>query len=276
MKRLDGKVALITGAARGQGRSHAIRLAEEGADVIAVDICRQIDSVVYPMSTPSDLAETVKLVEDYGSRIIAHEADVRDHGAMASIVAEGVAELGHIDIVLCNAGILNIIGEPGSRTQAWHDSIDVMLTGVFNTIDVVVPPMIEHGTGGSIVITSSTAGLKVLTPSLVTSPPGCLGYHAAKHGLVGLMKVYAKALGQYNIRVNTVHPTGVNTPMVANEDFPQWVQLHPELTGTLSNALPVDMVEAVDVSNMIAWLCSEEARYVTGSAMPVDAGFLLG
>ena len=272
MARLNGKVAFITGAARGQGRSHAVRLAEEGANIIAVDICRQLDTVDYPMSVPSDLEQTVALVEAAGGKIVAKEADVRDREAMDAAVQEGLSTFGQIDIVLPNAGILNIMSP---QTQAWHEAVDVMLTGVFHAIDLCLPSMIERGQGGSIVITSSTAGLKPLTPSLATTPPGCLGYHAAKHGLVGLMKAYANALGEHNIRVNTVHPTGVNTPMVTNEAFAKWGELHPEILTTLGNVLPVQLIEPGDVSNAIVFLCSDEARYVTGIAMPIDAGFVL-
>jgi SDR family mycofactocin-dependent oxidoreductase len=272
---MEGRVAFITGAARGQGRSHALRLAEEGADIIAVDLCQQIDSVAYPMSTPEDLRETVKLVEERDRRIVAAEADVRDHQAIQEVVDRGVAELGNVDIVLPNAGILNIIGEAGAGRQAWFDAIDVMLTGVYNAIEATIPSMIAGGKGGSIVITSSTAGLRPLTPTLATSRAGSLGYHAAKHGVLGLMKVYANGLAEHSIRVNTVHPTGVATPMVVNEQFGQWVTDNPEMMSGLAHPLPIQMVEAVDISNAIVWLCSEQARYITGINVPVDGGLSL-
>jgi SDR family mycofactocin-dependent oxidoreductase len=265
--RVDGKVAFITGAARGQGRSHAIRLAEEGADVILVDICAQIDSVPYPMSTPADLAETVRLVEKAGGRAVPVEADVRDHDELRAAFEAGVAQLGAVEIVVANAGIA-----PLSRPEkfaAWQDVIDINLTGVFNTVEVAIPSMIERDAGGAIVLISSTAGLTGITgPSR-----GGLGYSASKHGLVGLMRNYANNLAQHSIRVNTVHPTGVNTPMVVNAAVEQFLAEDPSLSNDMSNALPVAMLEPSDISNAVLWLVSDEARFVTGVALPVDAGF---
>ncbi len=266
--KLEGKVAFITGAARGQGRSHAIRLAEEGANVIAVDICAQIASVAYPMSTPEDLAETVKAVEALDRRIVARQADVRDEAGLRAAFEAGVAELGPVDIVLANAGIapMSLAQEPH---QAWQDVIDVNLTGVFNTVEIAIPSMIERGQGGAIVLTSSTAGINGIGgPSR-----GGLGYTASKHGVVGLMRSYANSLAPHRIRVNSVHPTGVNTPMVVNEVMQEWLAADPSLSDAMANALPVDMVEAVDISNAIVWLVSDDARYVTGVTLPVDAGF---
>jgi SDR family mycofactocin-dependent oxidoreductase len=265
--KLEGKVAFITGAARGQGRSHAIRLAQEGASIIAVDICAQIDTVPYPMATPEDLTQTVKEVEALDRRIIARRADVRDEAALRAAFEAGVAELGPVDIVLANAGIAPLARHetPG----AWQDVIDVNLTGVFNTVETAIPSMIERGQGGAIVLTSSTAGINGIGgPSR-----GGLGYTAAKHGVVGLMRSYANNLAPHRIRVNTVHPTGVNTPMVVNEAMQEFLAADPSLGNAMANALPVDMVEAVDISNAIAWLVSDDARYVTGVALPVDAGF---
>jgi SDR family mycofactocin-dependent oxidoreductase len=267
MGKLEGKVAFITGAARGQGRSHAIRLAQEGASIIAVDICAQIDTVPYPMATPEDRAQTVKEVEALDRRIIARRADVRDEAALRAAFEAGVAELGPVDIVLANAGIAPLARHetPG----AWQDVIDVNLTGVFNTVETAIPSMIERGQGGAIVLTSSTAGINGIGgPSR-----GGLGYTAAKHGVVGLMRSYANNLAPHRIRVNTVHPTGVNTPMVVNEAMQEFLAADPSLGNAMANALPVDMVEAVDISNAIAWLVSDDARYVTGVALPVDAGF---
>lgn len=267
MGKLEGKVAFVTGAARGQGRSHAVRLAEEGADVIAVDLCAQIDTVAYPMSTPDDLADTVKQVEALDRRIVAREADVRDRAAMQAAFDEGVAELGHVDIVLANAGIAPMSLQP--REQEWQDVVDVNLTGVYNTVQVAVPSMIDRGAGGAIVLTSSTAGIN----GIGGHTPGGLGYTAAKHGVVGLMRSYANYLAPHSIRVNTVHPTGVNTPMVVNDAMQEFLQSDPSMSNALANALPVDMVEAVDISNAILWLVSDDARYVTGVTLPVDAGF---
>jgi SDR family mycofactocin-dependent oxidoreductase len=273
MGKLDGKVAFITGAARGQGRSHAVRLAEEGADIIALDICQSLDTLGYPLATPDDLAATVKLVEELDRRIIAREADVRDHAGTKRVLDEGLSEFGHVDIVVANAGIMPILGDKAKEDRAWLDAIDVMLTGVFYTIDSAVPSMVERGEGGSIVITSSTAGLKGLSKSVETATAGMLGYTAAKHGVVGLMRAYANALAPHRIRVNTVHPTGVNTPMVVNEGFGVFVTEHPDAAAALQNPLPVELIEPVDISNAIVWLCSEDARYVTGVTLPVDAGY---
>jgi SDR family mycofactocin-dependent oxidoreductase len=266
--RLEGKVAFITGAARGQGRSHAIRLAQEGADIIAVDICRQIASVPYPMATPDDLAETVRSVEALDRRIFAREADVRDRGGLKAAFEAGVAELGPVEIVLANAGIAPMVET--DQADAWQDVIDVNLTGVFNTVETAIPAMIERGAGGAIVLTSSTAGLT----GIGGAAPGGLGYTAAKHGLVGLMRSYANNLAPHRIRVNTVHPTGVNTPMVVNDIMQAFLQADPSIGQAMANALPVDMVEPVDISNAILWLVSDEARYVTGITVPVDAGFV--
>jgi len=264
---------LISGAARGQGRSHAIRLAEEGADIIAFDICRQIETVEYPMSTADDLAETVKMVENLDRRIYAVEADVRDRDALEKLVAEGIAELGRLDIVIANAGIFPLTGAMGNSHQAWCDAIDVMLTGTYNTITATIPALIEGGAGGSLVITNCTAGLNGLISHLEATSPGCIGYIAAKHGLVGVMRMYAKCLGPYNIRVNSVHPAAVDTLMITNEFFSQWIRDNPG--ERMKNVLPVRLLDPVDVSNAILWLCSDAGRYVTGVTLPVDAGFTL-
>ncbi|WP_018636427.1 mycofactocin-coupled SDR family oxidoreductase [Parafrankia elaeagni] len=268
MGKLDGKIAFITGAARGQGRSHAIRLAQEGADIIAVDICAQIASVPYPMSTPEDLAQTVKEVESLGRRIVARQADVRDLPALQQVFDDGTAELGPVDIVLANAGI----GPGGMATEddQWADVISVNLTGVWNTGRVAIPSMVERNQGGAIVLTSSTGGLiGVGLPSA-----GFQGYTAAKHGVVGLMRSWANYLAPYSIRVNSVAPTTVKTPMAANGDLSVITAGSPELARVLANAMPVDAVDPVDVSNAILWLVSEDARYVTGTVVPVDAGQL--
>jgi SDR family mycofactocin-dependent oxidoreductase len=265
--RLEGKVAFITGAARGQGRSHAVRLAQEGADIIAVDICKQIESVAYPMATPADLAETVSEVEALDRRIFAREADVRDEAGLRAVFEAGVAELGPVDIVLANAGIAPMsVQEVG---DGWQDVIDVNLTGVFNTVEIAIPSMIERGKGGAIVLTSSTAGIN----GIGGPTRGGLGYTASKHGVVGLMRSYSNILAPHSIRVNSVHPTGVNTPMVVNDIMQQFLEQDPSLGQAMANALPVGMVEAVDISNAILWLVSDEARYVTGITLAVDAGF---
>jgi SDR family mycofactocin-dependent oxidoreductase len=269
---LDGKVAFISGGARGQGRSHAVQLAKEGADIVTFDICEQIDSVPYPLGTEDELAETVKQVEALGRGIVAAKADVRDEAAIDKVFREGLAEFGRVDIVLANAGVMPVLGPTSTVVQAWHDCIDVMLTGVLYTIEAAIPTLVEQNQGGSIVITSSAAGLKGTTRSLRTKTYEMLGYTAAKHGVVGLMRAYANALGGYGIRVNSIHPTGADTPMVNNSAFLGAAPEVPELFEAMTNILPIPLIEAKDVSNAIAWLVSDGARYVTGATIPVDAG----
>jgi SDR family mycofactocin-dependent oxidoreductase len=268
MGKLEGKVAFITGAARGQGRSHAIRLAQEGADIIAVDICAQIASVPYPMATPDDLAETVKEVEALDRRIFARQADVRDAASLKAVLEAGVADIGAVDIVLANAGIAPLSTTHSAATE-WQDVVDVNLTGVYNTVEAAKEALVKRGQGGAIVLTSSTAGIT----GIGGKNPGGLGYTAAKHGVVGVMRAYANQLAPYSIRVNTVHPTGVRTPMIVNDAMQEYLQSDPQLANAAANALPVDMVEPVDISNAIVWLVSDDARYVTGVTLPVDAGF---
>jgi SDR family mycofactocin-dependent oxidoreductase len=266
MGTLEGKVAFITGAARGQGRAEAIRLAQAGADIVAVDICQQLESVVYKMSTADDLDETVRLVKDLGRRIVAEEADVRDVDALQAAFDRGVAELGPVTIVVANAGI-----GPGGMAPAevqWTEVIDVNLKGVWNTGRVAIPSMIEHAQGGSIILTSSTGGVTG-SPSDV---PGMLGYTAAKHGVIGLMRSWANFLAKHSIRVNSVAPTTVRTPMANDGDVSMIMKYAPELANSLTNALPVEAVDAEDVANAVAWLASDEARYITGTVLPVDAG----
>jgi SDR family mycofactocin-dependent oxidoreductase len=274
MGSLEGKVAFITGAARGQGRSHAVRLAEEGADIIAVDICRQMSAVEYPMSTPEDLEETVRLVEALDRRIVATQADVRDRAGLKAALDAGLAQFGHVDIVLANAGILTSYGDTGvDEEETWRQVIDTDLGGVWRTVRLAIPPMIERGQGGAIVLTSSTAGLKAIDGG---EGVAFESYTAAKHGVVGLMRMFAKSLAPHSIRVNSVHPTGVNTPMIVNEAIQRQLATR-EAAGaeTLKNLLPVEMVEPVDISNAVLWLVSDAARYVTGVTLPVDAGFTI-
>lgn len=272
MGELSGKAAFITGAARGQGRAHAVKLSSMGADIIAVDLCDQIASVPYPMATPDDLAATVKLVQDNGARIIAGQADVRDRDALKTALKAGVEELGgRLDIVIANAGIAPMAGE-----DAWQDVIDVNLTGVYNTLDVAMRPMVKAGNGGSIVLISSVAGLVGLASPMA----GSVGYAAAKHGMVGLMRVYANLLASQNIRVNSIHPAGVDTPMIDNEFTRKWLsQLTSDSEAAksapnMTNALPVQVLEAEDIANTVAWLVSDAGRYITGVTLPVDAGFV--
>jgi len=268
----EGRVALITGAARGQGRSHAVRFAEEGADIIAVDICDQIDCVGYPMATREDLDETVNLVEKTGRRIVASRGDVRDFERLKTIAANGVAELGRVDFVLANAGIGPLVGEQRHDIVAYVDAVDVMLTGVYYTIEATLPALLDHGDGGAIVITSSTAGLNSLCPTFSVRSHGFAGYHAAKHGVVGLMRYYATSLAEKNIRVNSVHPTGVATPMILNEPAAQHMAEHPEGNSAFENLLPVELIEPADVSDAMVYLCGQSGRYITGITLLVDGG----
>ncbi|HTF11439.1 MAG TPA: mycofactocin-coupled SDR family oxidoreductase [Asanoa sp.] len=275
MGRVEGKVAFITGAARGQGRSHALRLAEEGADIIAVDLCGQVDSVPYPMSTPDDLAETVKAVEALDRRIVAMQADVRDYAALKRAVDEGVAQLGRLDIVSANAGISSVGRADELSEQTWRDMIDTNLTGVWHTAKAAIPALKSGGAGGSMVLTSSAAGLMAMEN---------IGHYvSAKHGVIGLMRTLALELAPHSIRVNAICPTTVDTPMIQNDAT--YRLFRPDLDNptvddaaesflTL-NALPIRWVEARDISNALLFLASDEARYITGVALPVDAGTLI-
>jgi (+)-trans-carveol dehydrogenase len=271
--RVAGKVAFITGAGRGQGRSHAIRLAEEGADIIAVDICKDYKSVGYGMSTEADLAETAKQVEALDRRIIAAQADVRDYAGLKQALDEGVAQLGRLDIVSANAGILShgLAAELDETT--WRDVIDINLTGVWHTAKAAIPHLIAGARGGSIILTSSGVTLK--------GTPNFAHYVSAKHGLVGLMRTLALELAPHSIRVNSLHPTSVDTGMLRNEETlrlfrpdlrsPTVDDAGPAFQAT--NALPVPWVEPADISNAVLFLASDEARYITGVPLPVDAGF---
>ncbi|MTD52921.1 mycofactocin-coupled SDR family oxidoreductase [Amycolatopsis pithecellobii] len=264
MTRLEGKVALISGAARGQGRAHAIRLAKEGADIIAFDVCQPLPTIQYPLATPEDLAVTAREVGKLGRRILTFEADVRDLKALNQIVGTGVRELGRLDIVCANAGTVNYATNGWALDEeAWDESIGINLTGVWKTLKASIPAMIEAGNGGSIIITSSLAGLK--------GWPRLASYAAAKHGVVGLMRTLAIELAQYSIRVNTVHPGNTQTPMV---DGIRELFAHESSGANMQNLLPVELLEAEDIANAVLWLASDETRYVTGISVPVDAGFL--
>ena len=272
MGRMDGKVAFITGAARGQGRSHALRLAQEGAEIIAVDLCRPVETVPYEMPSSDDLAETAKLVEELDRRIVAREADVRDLSQLQAVVQEGISEFGHIDVVCANAGIGTVAPAMEMDEQTWQEMIDINLTGVWKTIKAAVAPMVERRQGGAVIITSSVAGL--------TGFPNLAHYVAAKHGVVGLMRTLTQELAPYMIRVNTVNPTTVDTKMVMSEFFYRLVR--PDLENptredmgeafTGLNALPIPWVDPIDISNAVLFLASDESRYVTGLTMTVDAG----
>jgi SDR family mycofactocin-dependent oxidoreductase len=273
MGKLDGKVAFITGAGRGQGRAHAVRLAEEGADIIAVDVCEDLPTVPYPLSSPDDLEHTAKLVRDTGARVVTKVADVRDISTLRTAFDEGVAELGsRIDIVVANAGVMHygdVDFTHEDDDSSWEMAIAVLLTGVRNTIKVSRQALVDGGRGGAIIIISSAAGLKGMSDG----NGGPDGYVAAKHGVVGLMRSYANVLAPHSIRVNTIHPTGVMTPMIMNEAFASWVAHHPEIADRMTNPMPVPALEPVDVSHAVAFLASDEAKYITGVTLPVDAGF---
>jgi (+)-trans-carveol dehydrogenase len=270
---MAGKVALISGAARGQGRNHAVRLAEEGADIIAFDAAAPVPAQGTPPASLQDLAETVRLIEKLDRRILATQADVRDADAVAELVERGVAEFGGLDVVVANAGIQGIPGPAAQTSPAdWASVIDVNLTGVFHTIRPTIPHLVTRG-GGAIVITSSSIGLR--------SVPNLAPYGAAKAGLTGLMRTLALELAQHSIRVNTINPTTVGTPMLLNPinfglfrpdlDNPTEEDVLPVYRSL--NALPVPYLDADDISNAVLFLASDEGRYVTGVALPIDAGY---
>jgi SDR family mycofactocin-dependent oxidoreductase len=273
--RVEGKVAFITGAARGQGRSHAVRLAQEGADIIAVDVCADMPGMPYPGAAEADLAETVEQVEALDRRIVAAKADVRDYGALRTALDDGVAQLGRLDIVSANAGIGSSPHQAQDLAEpTWQVMIDVNLTGVWHTAKAAIPHLIAAG-GGALVLTSSAAGLQAY--------PNVAHYVSAKHGVVGLMRTLALELAPHSIRVNSIHPTQVDTTMIQNEAT--WRLFRPDLehptradfepASQQMNALPIPWVEPVDISNAVLFLASDEARYITGVALPVDAGCLL-
>ena len=253
MASLDGKVAFITGVARGQGRSHAVRLAADGASIIGVDICADIASNGYPMASRDELDETVALVEAKGGKMIASVADVRDFHALKGAVDRGVEQFGRLDIVLANAGIATMAFREltiEEELEQWTDVVDVNLIGAFHTAKAAIPHLIAGQRGGSIVFTSSTAGLK----GFGGLQGGGLGYAASKHGIVGLMRTLANALAPQNIRVNTVHPTAVRTMMAVNPAMVSFLENYPDGGPHLQNPLPVDMLEPEDVSAAIAYL----------------------
>jgi SDR family mycofactocin-dependent oxidoreductase len=272
MGKLEGKVAFITGAARGQGRSHAVLLASEGADIIAVDTAKQVETVPYDTATAADLDETVKQVEALDRRIIASEVDVRDLAGLKKAADDGVAALGRLDIVLANAGINTMAPTLEMDEEMWQTMIDINLTGVWKTVRAAAPHIVAGGRGGSIVITSSLASIAV--------NENIAHYSSAKAGLVGLMQVLAKELGPKSIRVNTIHPTTVATPMILNDatyqlfrpDLENPTRADFEEAASQMNRLPVPMIEPIDISNTVLYLVSDAGRYVTGTTQVVDAG----
>lgn len=271
--RFDGKVVLVTGAARGQGRSHAASLAREGADVAILDICEQIPSVEYAMPGDSDLAETARLVTEAGRRALAIRADVRDSAQVRDAVQRTARELGGLHGVVANAGILPTTGAAAQSLDAWHAALDTMLSGVFYTLREATAVMVADQVRGSLVVTASTSSFRGTAYDLETLSPGQVGYGAAKHGVLGVVRNFAMALGPQGIRVNAVAPMGVRTPMVVNDFF---ARRHADCPpGWMANAMGVGLIEPQDVSDAVLWLLSAESRYVTGSVIPVDSGLLL-
>lgn len=275
--RVEGKVAFITGAAHGQGRSHAVRLAQEGADIIAIDVCKRVvQNSPIPPATPEDLAETADLVKGLNRRIFTAEVDVRDYDALKAAVDAGVDQLGRLDVIVANAGIGNGGDTLDQCTEHdWQEMIDVNLSGVWKTVKAGVPHILAGGKGGSIILTSSVGGLKAY--------PHCGNYVAAKHGVVGIMRSFAVELGHHMIRVNSVHPTHVSTGMIMNEGT--WKLFRPDLENPgpddmapicqMFHTLPVPWVDAEDISNAVLFFASDESRYITGVTLPVDAGSCL-
>jgi (+)-trans-carveol dehydrogenase len=273
-RRFEDKVVFISGVARGQGRQHAVRFAAEGARIIGVDVCSDQPNTPYPLATEDDLAETVRRVESAGGAMHAEVADVRDLDALRRALKGGMDKYGRLDVILANAGTYSPGPTQWLTSEAWDETVSINLTGVFNTVRAGINRMIEQNEGGAIVITSSTAGLK----GFYGSP----AYNAAKHGVVGFMRSLALELAPNNIRVNTVHPTSVHTPMIINDVFPRLVRMDLENPTTEDageflrpqQALDTPWVEADDISDAVLWLCSDEARWVTGTTLPVDAGSL--
>ena len=273
MGKLDGKVVLITGGARGQGRSHALTFAREGAEVVICDVASSLPTVPYPLASAGELAETARMVEDLGRRCLALQADVRSSAGMRGVVERAVSEFGQVDILLANAGIESF-GEAWELTDdQWDEMIAVNLTGVWKSCRAVIPHMIERRTG-VILLTSSIAGLKGLANQA--------HYCAAKHGVVGLMRALAIELAPHGIRVNTIHPSSVDTPIIKNQAmYTLFSGGKPDATleevtpGFRSlNLLDIPWMEPQDISNAVLWLASDDARYVTGTTMTIDAGLM--
>jgi len=268
----EKKVAFITGAARGQGRAHAVRLASAGMNIVGLDICADIPSMDYPNATEDDLLATVKLVEAAGGEMVAVKGDVRSYDDLRRALTLGLERFGRVDVLLANAGIIRLSPD-GDRDQVWTDVIEVNLTGVWRTIEVVLPAIRAGGRGGSVVITSSSAGLK----GTASDKAGAQAYTAAKRGLVGLMQVLANQYASEMIRVNTIHPTGVASGMSQNPAMEALMaQAAAGGVNTISqmqNALPIEILQPENIADAVAWLVSDEAAYVTGVQLPLDAGF---
>jgi len=276
MGRTNGKVVMVTGAARGQGRSHAIRLAEEGADLVLVDVCQQIEVVPYPLASPDDLEQTAADVRRVGSSALAHKVDIRDQVGLNRVVAEAIDQLGHIDALVANAGIIRYVSLLDATEEMWSTIIDVNLSGAWRAIKAVAPAMIAAGNGGSIVLTSSVAGLRGM--------PNLGAYVASKHGVNGLMKTACLELAPHQIRVNTINPGGVITPMIDNEMTRQAVRpdLERPTTSDMSEGakhihpIGIPWLEPIDISHAVVYLVSDESRYVTGGTFVLDGGITAG
>jgi SDR family mycofactocin-dependent oxidoreductase len=270
---LSGRVAFITGVARGQGRSHALALAKAGVDIVGLDICAQMPGVPYPLSTVDDLECTSKEIEALGRGAVLGVADVRDEASMSTVLDRGLEAFGRLDFVIANAGIMPIHGDSARTMGAWQDCLDVLLTGVVTTTELTYPHIVRYGRGGSIVFTGSMAALQPMIRTEARHTLGLLGYAAAKGALENVCRNYASLLARERIRVNVVHPTGVNTPMIDNDHFRE---AHSDVPGeddqVLINAIPVHSIEAEDVSAFMVWLCSDASRYFTGNAVRLDAG----
>ncbi|OBG52286.1 3-ketoacyl-ACP reductase [Mycolicibacterium fortuitum] len=262
MGRVSGKRVLITGAARGMGRSHAVRLAEEGADVILVDICESLPAVEYPLATRADLDETARLVTDLGRQALTYVVDVRDGEALSAAVSEGVEKLGGLDASVANAGVLTAGTWDTTTAEQWRTVVDVNLIGTWNTCAAALPHLVERG--GSLINVSSVAGIK--------GSPLHTPYTASKHGVVGLSRALANELAAVNVRVNTVHPTGVATGLRPESLHALIHETRQDLGPIFQNALPIQMTDALDISNAVLFLISDEARHVTGLEFKVDAG----
>lgn len=266
-ERYNGKVVFITGAARGQGRAEAVRFASEGADVIAIDACADFASTAYPGATREDLAETIRLVEAAGRNIVATVADVRDFEAVTAALAAGTDRFGRLDVVIANAGICSGAMSWEITAEQWQETLGVNLTGAFHTAKAAIPFLLDQGEGGAIVFTSSVSGLK--------GTPFTGHYTATKHGVTGLAKTMANELGEHGIRVNTVHPAGVDTGMKVEDLHPLIARYASTLGPIYMNTLPFDVVSPEDVAAVVAWVCSDEAQYMTGAQIPVDLGNLI-
>lgn len=265
---LDGAVALITGAARGMGRAHAVALAAAGADIVALDVCAEFECTDYSGATPADLDRTVDAVQRQGRRILARQADVRDAEAVAAVVAEAVREFGRLDVVIANAGIIRVTDAP-DRAATFREVVDVNLIGAWNTVDAAIPTMIQGGRGGSIVLVSSTQGIKASG----TDRPGLQAYAASKRALVALMQGWAAQLAPESIRVNVIHPSGVATDMIINDATMGLAAAADPWLATQKNALPIALLQPEDIASAVAWLVADTGRFITGTSWPLDAGF---